>query len=241
MEASFQKINRGRTLSSKIVFEIKDKLLNGSLKPGDKLPTEQELIEQFGVSRTPVREAMKILEAIGVIQIRRGEGMFITKSLSTFHLNPLIFSLIMHRNNVEKLIEFRQHFEIMLMTMIMSKCDESILIDIEDVYESQKIRMNERLSPEQLVEIDLEFHLAVLEATDNPFVIEIGKTIYEIIKPKMVHFKHEKNIERTLRTHKYYLDILRGDKPFDAISVAKRMIKNNAEMIAPVQAEKEDK
>lgn len=237
METSFQRINRRRTLSSKIVLEIKDKLLQGSLKPGDKLPTEQELIEQFGVSRTPVREAMKILEAIGVIQIRRGEGMYITRSLSTFHLNPLIFSLIMHRNNVEKLIEFRQHFEILLMTMVTAKGDEETLATIEDVYQSQKIRMNKQLSPEQLVDIDLEFHLAVLEATDNPFVIEIGKTIYEIIKPKMIHFKHEKNIERTLRTHQYYLEILRGNKPFDAIAVAERMIKNNAEMIAPTESE----
>src|SRR5699024_918890 len=101
---SVEKINLSRTISSEIVSIIKDNLLRGALKPGDKLPTEKELMEQLGVSRTPVREAVKILEAIGVIQIKRGEGMFITNTLSHFTLNPLIFSLIMHSNNMDKLI-----------------------------------------------------------------------------------------------------------------------------------------
>lgn len=231
VKTSFQKINRGSTLSSEIVLAIKDQLLKGHLKPGDKLPTEQELMKQFGVSRTPIREAIKTLEAIGIIQIKRGEGMFITKDLAKSHLNPLIFSLIMHRNDLKKLIEFRQHFEILMMTMIISKQDKEVLSELEEVYQSQKKKMKKHMTPEELVEIDLEFHKAVLKATENPFVIEIGQTIYEIIKPKMIHFKHKKNIERTLQTHRHYLDILKGKKPFDAISTAEQMIKNNAEMI----------
>ncbi|WP_373895507.1 FadR/GntR family transcriptional regulator [Virgibacillus sp. CBA3643] len=229
MTLSFGKINLSRTISSEIVLIIKDNLLNGSLKPGDKLPTEKELMEQLGVSRTPVRESMKILEAIGVIQIKRGEGMFITNSLSQFTLNPLIFSLIMHSNNIEKLIEFRQHFEVLLMNMIITETNNIQII--EDAYHSQVKRMNSNLSPEELANIDLEFHYAVLETTKNPFVIEIGKTIYEIIKPNMIHFKHSSNIERTLKTHHYYLELLRGNIDFNSTQLVKQMIKNNEEMI----------
>ena len=230
MTLSIGKINLGRTISSEIVLMIKDNLLNGSLQPGDKLPTEKELMEQLGVSRTPVREAIKILEAIGVIQIKRGEGMFITNNLSHFALNPLIFSLILHSNNMEKLIEFRQHFEVLLMNMIITDGKKNIN-KIEEVYQSQVERMNAKLSPEELAEIDLEFHYAVLETTNNPFVIEIGKTIYEIIKPNMVHFKHSRNIERTLQTHKYYLELLRGNIEFNSKTVVEHMIKNNEEMV----------
>src|SRR5699024_6323484 len=110
MQFSMEKINLRQTISSEIVQIIKDNHINGSLKPSDKLPNETEMMEQLGVSRTPVREPIKILESIGVIQIKRGEGMFITNPLSHFTLNPLIFSLIMHSNNMDKLIEFRQHF-----------------------------------------------------------------------------------------------------------------------------------
>ncbi|MEC5423379.1 GntR family transcriptional regulator [Virgibacillus sp. C22-A2] len=230
MVFSIEKMNVNRTISSQIVSIIKDNLLNGSLKPGDKLPTEKELMDQLGVSRTPVREAIKILEAIGVIQIKRGEGMYITNNLSHFTLNPLIFSLIMHSNNMEQLIEFRQHFEVLLMNMIITGKQKN-LSGIEEVYQSQLERMKPALSPEELADIDLEFHYAVLEATNNPFVVEIGKTIYEIIKPNMIHFKRASNIERTLSTHKFYLELLRGNADFNSSTVVEHMIKNNEEMV----------
>lgn len=229
MQFSMEKMNLSRTISSEIVTIIKDNLISGALKPGDKLPTEKELMEQLGVSRTPVREAIKILESIGVIQIKRGEGMFITNNLSQFTLNPLIFSLIMHSNDMEKLIEFRQHFEVLLMNMIIT--EKKSIDAIEEIYHTQAERMLPDLSAEELAEIDLEFHHAVLEATENPFVIEIGRTIYEIIKPNMIHFKHGRNIKRTLQTHQFYLDLLRGNIDFNSSIVVQQMIKNNEEMI----------
>jgi|SRR5690625_1884972 len=230
MAFSIEKINLSRTISSEIVTIIKDNLLSGALKPGDKLPTEKELMEQLGVSRTPVREAIKILEAIGVIQIKRGEGMFITSKLSNFTLNPLIFSLIMHSNNMEKLIEFRQQFEVLLMTMIITAKDKDIS-NIEKSYQSQVERMKPELDSEVLVDMDLEFHYAVLESTDNPFVIEVGRTIYEIIKPNMIHFKDSKSIERTLNTHHFYLELLRKNIDFNSSEVVKYMISNNEELV----------
>src|SRR5699024_7180738 len=101
----------------------------------------------------------------------------------------------------------------------------------QGVYPFQLDRMHAELSPEELADIDLEFHHAVLETTDNPFVIEIGKTIYEIIKPNMIHFKYARNIERTLKTHHFYLELLRGNIEFNSSIVVQQMIKNNEEMI----------
>ncbi|GGC76383.1 hypothetical protein GCM10007216_03670 [Thalassobacillus devorans] len=230
MPITFDRLNTSKTISKEIVEIIKDNLVNGELKPGDKLPTEKELIEQLGVSRTPVREAIKILESLGVIQIKRGEGMFVTEKPSQLTLNPLIFSLIMHSTNVHKLIEFRQHFEVLLLNMLLTKKNLNIE-RIEAVYQSQIERMNPSLSPEELVDIDLEFHHAVLEETDNPFLTEIGRTIYELIRPRMIHFKHSKNIERTLATHKTYLDYLKGKDDFHPTEAVRWMIQNNEEMI----------
>ena len=90
----FERINNEEKRYSEIINIIKNKLINGEILPGDKLPTEAELVEQLGVSRTPIREAIKILEAIGIIEIKRGEGMFIQKTFSGNNLNPLIISQI---------------------------------------------------------------------------------------------------------------------------------------------------
>lgn len=226
----FEMISDKGTMSTKIVKMFKENLLKGNLKAGDKLPTETELMEMLNVSRTPLREAIKVLEAIGIVEIKRGEGMFITKKISKDGLNPLIFSLILHSENIPALIELRQHFEVLMINILKSK-DSFDVEKIEKVYQSQVDRMHDDLSLEELVEIDLEFHYAVLEETKNPFVIEIGNTIYEIMKPHMVHFRDKRNIERTLKTHKLYLDVLKGDKDFEAIETARRLIKNNEEML----------
>ena len=92
----------------------------------------------------------------------------------------------MHSNNTQKLIEFRQHFEILMINIIRTKWSEEKIKKIEEVYHRQVQRLKPELSPEELADIDLEFHYAVLEATENDFIIEIGKTIYELYKPKMI-------------------------------------------------------
>lgn len=227
----FNQVSSYKSIPFAIVSEIKDKLLEGALKPGDKLPTENQLAEQFQVSRTPIREAMKILEAIGVIEIKRGEGMFITNRSSEFTLNALIFSLILHNNELYKLIEFRQHFEIMLLNMIITNWTEDKINNIEQVYLSQVERINHNLSPQELADIDLEFHYALLEATENPFVIEIGKTLYELYRPKMISDKQSPGIERMLETHKIRLETLKERKIISTIDQIINMVENNKEWL----------
>ena len=233
MEHIFKPLKTTNNRSTEIVNQIKSNLLDGTLKPGDKLPTEAELTEQFGVSRTPLREAIKILEAIGIITIKRGSGMYITKKFSHFSLNPLIFSLIMHSEKLDKLIEFRQHFEVMMINIIRSNWSEEKITSITEVYDRQVKTLHPDLPPEKLAEIDLEFHYAVLEATENAFVIEIGKTIYEIYKPKMIESKHSSaSIEKTLQAHKMYLDIFTNkDEPLTEDRIRK-MIEYNREWLS---------
>lgn len=231
MKEKYNEFSPSKSRSFMIVEVIKDELLNGTLKPGDKLPNETLLSEKFNVSRTPVREAMKILEAIGVIEIKRGSGMFITNSSTGFTLNSLVFSLIMHSSDTEKLIEFRQHFEVLLMNIIITNWDESKYEKIERVYLSQVERLHKGLTPTELADIDLEFHFALLEITENPFVIEVGKTIYELYRPKMILNKKSSNIELTLATHKAYLEALKDKTGMTTPEQIKDRIINNVKWL----------
>lgn len=226
----FSKLSSANKRSAEIVAQIKAHLLNGTLKPGDKLPTEEELVEQFGVSRTPIREAIKTLEAIGIVQIKRGEGMFITKQPTSDSLNPLIFSLLLLNESLDKLIEFRQHFEVLMMNVIKSNWSEEKIAKIRQVYESQKETLASDISIENLVEIDLTFHYAILDTTENEYIIEIGKTIYELYKPKMLQAKHTCNVEKTLKAHKYHLELLSSKEPLTQMQIDE-MIKYNKEWI----------
>ena len=89
-----------------IISLVKEMILKGQIRPGDRLPTEAQLTEQLGISRTSVREALKILESMGVIIIKRGEGMFLQRPLAGTEMNPLIFDLLMMSNEPNALLSF---------------------------------------------------------------------------------------------------------------------------------------
>ena len=87
--------NIGRRPISQMIMDLFTKyLLSRQLKPGDKLPTEFELAEKLGVGRHSVREAIKMLSSIGIIEIRKGAGTFIASTMKSSVLNPLILSLV---------------------------------------------------------------------------------------------------------------------------------------------------
>ena len=90
---SIRPLNR-ESVTSSIINRLTDLLISGELKPGDKLPTEMELAEQLGVGRNSVREAIKMLSYLGVIEIRRGIGTFVANSMPESVVNPLILGLV---------------------------------------------------------------------------------------------------------------------------------------------------
>lgn len=84
----FDDVDKNESLVQRIINKITDSIVAGELKPGDKLPTEMELIAAFGVSRNTVREAIRTLIAYGVVEIRRPEGTFICDGFSNKMINP---------------------------------------------------------------------------------------------------------------------------------------------------------
>ena len=87
---------------------IIDQLIKGNLKPGSKLPTEAELCTNLSASRNSVREAIKQLEAYGVVYIKRAEGTFVTDSFKPKMLSPVLYSLILQNNRWENFVDLRR-------------------------------------------------------------------------------------------------------------------------------------
>ena len=191
-----------------IIELIKEKIVNGELSPGDKLPSEQEMVDQLGVSRTSIREAIKILEAIGVIKIRRGEGMFLASSTSSSNLDPLIFNLILHSNEIDKLIEFRQYFEHMVVDLASNNCTQDDLHRIESILQEQRKSVD--IDPELWTDLDISFHRAILDCTRNPFVVELGRAVYELYRHNMSLLTSAEEKRHTIATHTKYLKALKS-------------------------------
>lgn len=101
-----------KTLSRVVTDKITEALANGQLKPGDYLPSEGQLAENLNVGKSSVREATKMLEAVGVVEIIKGRGCRIRTTIDSDALNPLAYQLILQSNTShEKLVEFRRVIE----------------------------------------------------------------------------------------------------------------------------------
>lgn len=168
--------NQGVTTA--VIQRIRSALLRGELKPGDKLPSELDLAKSLGVARPSVREALKILESLGVLEIRRGSGTFVSDGSSPKVIDPLLFSLLLDRGSAYHILELRRMFETAYTQLAAENRDESDLQKMDEA-----IRQLEEAASrgEQTGALDLAFHRIVLEATKNPLVIKIGLTILELL------------------------------------------------------------
>ena len=102
----FEQMPKG-SISEIIIDRITQALVSGELKPGDKIPTETEFSERLGVGRNAVREAIKVLVAFGVLEIRRAEGTFVVSEYNRNLLNPMIYGLILSEHNMEELLNVK--------------------------------------------------------------------------------------------------------------------------------------
>lgn len=174
-----------QSLSKMVVEKIKEGLLSEEIKPGDFLPSETELSERFGVGKSSVREAIKMLEALGVVEICKGTGSRVRTTVDTNVLNPLIFQLILQSKHECKscLVEFRRMIEISASLLAIDNAKEEDIKRLEDVYERTK---QDFKKGKATVENDLDFHICIYESTHNPFIVSIGRCIMELFQPSLV-------------------------------------------------------
>ncbi len=171
-------VSRG-SLVGTVVERIKEALINRELKPGDFLPPEAELAKNLAVGKSSVREAIKMLQALGVVEVRRGQGTLISKNPSEDAVNPLIFRLIMEERDMEDIIDLRMMFEPAFTIMAMKRASPEEIAEIERSVERLEDSIRRGV---QRAEDDLALHYAILRATHNPLVIRIGETILQLFK-----------------------------------------------------------
>lgn len=179
---SIKPLNR-ESVSSAIMNLITDYLLSKRLSPGDKLPTEAELAQQFGVGRNSVREAMKMLSSLGVVEIRRGVGTFIPETMSESVFNPIILGLVFEQGTSKELIELRLYLDTCVAEMVMQKATDADIQELESANNRLKEAAAEAsLESGALRDLDMNFHLTMLRITGNKLLLRLGKAIYTLFR-----------------------------------------------------------
>ncbi|MBR0161942.1 MAG: FadR family transcriptional regulator [Oscillospiraceae bacterium] len=172
----FDKTNVSTSIKDLVI----KKLLEGELHPGDKLPTEMEFSSQLCVSRNSVREAVKMLSSLDIIEIRRGEGTFIRSTISDSVLNPLIIQLAFAQKTPQELIELRVFLETALVELALEKKEDKDIELLESINKQMRIAIAGHADSREISHLDYEFHSALIRMTRNDLIIKIGETIYTL-------------------------------------------------------------
>jgi GntR family transcriptional regulator, transcriptional repressor for pyruvate dehydrogenase complex len=217
------KIIRSSRLYEQIVQQVEESIHKGALKSGDQLPPERELAEQFGVSRTAVREAVKTLREKGLVEAYPGRGTFITDG-SSYTIRQSLDRLM--RSGTEgflSLAEVREILEPEIAALATTRADAE---DLAAMREQVTVMDAARRDPDAYIEADLDFHLALAEAAGNAIILSLIDSIVGLLREqRMGIFQVDGGPERGQYHHKRILEAIEHRDPVGARDAMKAHLK----------------
>jgi GntR family transcriptional regulator, transcriptional repressor for pyruvate dehydrogenase complex len=203
------------TLTERTVQQLIGWLKDGTLKPGGRLPSQNKLVEQLGVSRTGIREALQVLAALNLIEIRPGLGCFVTKVTTEYIINADALAILLEKEAIMEVIEARKILEAATAALATERASEQDFWRMEDILS----RIEKALERgESVAGIAPEFHISIAKATHNPVLAKLvisfnglmakAGQLVEATVPDVAAFKlHE------LVSHRELYEVIRRGDP----------------------------
>jgi GntR family transcriptional repressor for pyruvate dehydrogenase complex len=182
--ADIEPISREQRLYERVAERILGLVQDATWRPGDRLPTERELAEAFGVSRTVVREAVKVLEARGVLETQTGSRAYVRRPDSAIVSRSLrTYLQMMGQDDIDlRLWEIRRVLEVETAALAAMRAGPEQCQEFRRLCGEMRRQVQ---SPRVLAELDLQFHLLVAESTQNEF---FGLLLAPLIEQLRSHF-----------------------------------------------------
>lgn len=158
------------SLSDEIDRRIRDYILDNQLQPGDRLPGEADLARQLQVSRSAVREAFKALEALGIIEVRKGTGRFVKKGDLGALFQNLAYSILFDGKRILELLALRQTLEIGFIDQCIARISPEQLKRMEELLQCMREKAH---AGESFFQEDIAFHRVLLSAAGNDLLLEL--------------------------------------------------------------------
>lgn len=155
-------------------------LIQKDLADGDKLPSEKELLEHLHIGRSSLREALRAVEAMGLIEVRAGAGSFVTKTRGFLYRKPIELGLFAHDHSIQDMIQARYLIEVAIVDLVVQNVTDAQLEQMEGA-----VRMMEESVPpnlDQILSADVRFHELLNGATGNSVLHELVSLAYNIVK-----------------------------------------------------------
>ncbi|MGN1008469.1 MAG: FadR/GntR family transcriptional regulator [Butyricicoccus sp.] len=191
---------------------------NKELKPGDKLLPEPEMASQMGVARSSVREAIKILTYLGVLESRRSEGTFVCNGFKESMIDPMVYGIILNQDDsYEDLMELRHMTEVGIMRLAVLKHDEQDISELEKLLEEMRVILARGSSldvADAFFQVDNKFHDLICTMGRNPITEKINRVVrtltYSMRYESVVQVVTSGNNQDLYEAHKKLCDVLRN-------------------------------
>lgn len=202
--------------------KVRNIIINENMKPGDRLPSEGELVTLFGVSRPTIREAMKLLKAENIIEIQRGRGTFVSEQTGIVK-DPLGLGFTDQYNLLENLLEARLIIEPPITFLAAQRASESNLNTLEEIVTKMKVLHTQAISN---TELDMEFHTIIALSSQNVILHRVVPIINDsIINGYGETLNNIESFQRAVKSHIKIFNAIKDKDPLTARYEAEKHIR----------------
>lgn len=175
-------IAKKKSLAEATAEQIKDLIMGGSLRPGDKLPTEPQLMEKLGVGRSTVREAVRMLANMGLVSVRQGSGTYVQEQKAL----AANLEQSMRRADIADVDEVRKILEISItQKALLRRTDADLHVLKTSLAKRKESARDGKL--QECIDADLRFHASLAAATHNPLLSDLYNMVSEQLRASFLH------------------------------------------------------
>jgi len=227
LKSEFEAIRRNKVYEE--VARQLERIILKKLHPGDKLPSERELAENLGVSRSSIRDAIRSLELIGLVEPRQGAGTVVREISTDVLMNPLTNVLRQKMELVSEFLDFRKMLEPPLAARAATHASEEELAEMEEILHRQETKFR---SGELAIEEDSEFHYSIAMASGNSVVLKVLDVIMDLLRDTRERsLQLEGRPQKSLAWHRRILAAIKRRDAEAAKSAMRRHIEDVEEIV----------
>ncbi|MHC2995548.1 MAG: FadR family transcriptional regulator [Candidatus Atribacteria bacterium] len=226
-------------LQELIQEQLKLYIIENGMKSGDPFPAEYELAEKLGISRTAIREALKRIETLGIIEVRPGVGRFVREFNFEAILKVLPYNLEMDIRNFREVLEVRFCLESWFIAKDINKFTKENIAEFKEILKKLEFQVLNDFEEKELVETHSQFHCALYKNSDNSLLINLIK-IFSTIQRNLTLLHRYKTKDRNLFIHQHKL-LLEAIEKKNPNLAQKRLEEHFAEARAWAESHKGEK
>ncbi|HBR03999.1 MAG TPA: hypothetical protein DD738_15470 [Ruminiclostridium sp.] len=222
-----------KKISEEIFEQMKHMIVSGQWKPGDKLPSEKELTEIFHASRISVREPIKQLVSLGMLETRHGAGTFVrgfNEDQFTIPIASMIYGQKLTKNDILQILDLRQ-IEIIITGLAAEKCDKEGIQELWRIYHQMEEGQND---PHVHLSSDYAFHLQISKMTQNPYLVKICRLLYETLEEALKTIVVIMGPQKALYYHNKLIDTISRHYVIEAKATMEEHLKTTIDAVKAI-------